>query len=101
MGLDLGLYPATLGLVALKGLVGLILLIVILRRACQRAEREGRRINEREWSSASLALGLTLVSITDVDILHDTHNVENWRSSVRAFVFLLELWSLSLIWRFR
>ncbi len=101
MGLDLGLYPVTLGLVMIKGVVGLILLTVIVRRACQRAEREGRRINEREWSSASLALGLTLVSITDADLLRDTQDVEAWRGVVRGFVFLLELWSLSLIWRFR
>ncbi len=93
------LYHVTLTLLALKAVFFAGLTTVVWAISGVRSRSERRRRAEDEYASIFMMLALMLVSIADFDLIRDTHNIQVWRTLVRGFAFLVELWVLSTIYR--
>ncbi len=93
------LYHITLTLLALKAVFFAGLTAVVWAISGVRSRSEGRRRAEDEYASMFMMLSLMLVSMADFDLVRDTRHIEVWRTGVRAFAFLVELWVLSTIYR--
>ncbi len=101
MGIEASLYGVTMVLLTLKFVFGMTLCWIILRRASWTSQHSGQPVSEEVWSSAAVMFAIGLVSIADIDLLRDTHNVEWWRTMLRSMAFFVEVWVLSLLWRAR